>query len=283
MIKILRSTIRRHRLILRLFVFTSLISYVLLKYFEEAKDPLQQPALALDSRDEQYAYASLLCDDVMIDAVKVLVYSLRATGTKWPFVLLVLPQVRQTDDLIRLGAKLEWIDPLEYPFKVNQEKAAINKMCRYSKLKIWKMTQYKKIVFIDVDCLIVQKLDAAFRWPEFSAVRDAGDTFNTGLFVMEPSLETYRRMSEQYMLAPSYNQGDQGFLNWYYRNAAKMALPVKYNTVCKHKVRASRPHLLLDARNMAAAKDPDKDDPLHERDKAVELFRRRAQVLAPEL
>jgi len=105
---------------------------------------------------EAYAYASLLCDDVMIDAVKVLLYSLRESGSTLPFILLVLPQVKQTEDLIKLGATLEWIDPLEYPFKVTVEKTAINKMCRYSKLQIWKMIQFSKIVFIDVDCLVVQ-------------------------------------------------------------------------------------------------------------------------------
>lgn len=43
------------------------------------------------------------------------------------------------------------------------------------------------------------------------------------------------------MTAPSYNQGDQGFLNWYFRNSHKSALPVKYNTVCKQKNLATWP------------------------------------------
>lgn len=82
-------------------------------------------------------------------------------------------------------------------------------------------------------------------WPEFSAVRDAGDTYNTGLFVLEPSLRTYDDMIRQYMDSPSYNQGDQGFLNWYFRNSVKMALPLKYNTVCKHKTQAVWPLLKM--------------------------------------
>lgn len=190
---------------------------------------------------EPYAYASLLCDDVMIEAVKVLIHSLRQTGTPYPFLLLILPGVTQTDDLVRLGAELHRITPLDYPFKVSAEKAAINKMCRYSKLHIWRFTRFRKIVFIDVDTMITQNIDAVFKWPQFSAVRDAGDTFNTGLFVLEPSMKTYKQMVESYFTAPSYNQGDQGFINWFFRDHPKHALPVRYNVVAKLKAYAQWP------------------------------------------
>lgn len=63
--------------------------------------------------------------------------------------------------------------------------------------------------------------------------------------MLEPSLTTYDQMVRQYMDSPSYNQGDQGFLNWYFRNSVKMALPVKYNTVCKHKSQAIWPLLKM--------------------------------------
>jgi glycogenin glucosyltransferase len=187
-----------------------------------------------------YAYATLLCDDVMTDAIKVLIYSLKK-NTDLPFLLLVLPGVQQRDELVQLGAEIHEISMLDYPFRVTAEKAAINKMCRYSKLHIWKFIEYKKIIYIDVDCLVMQSLDGAFKWPEFSAVRDAGDTFNTGLFVLEPSLQTWEHMRDSYFTAPSYNQGDQGFINWFFRNATKTALPVRYNTVCKNKSHATWP------------------------------------------
>lgn len=196
--------------------------------------PEQAPAMP------RYAYATLLCDDVMAGAIKVLIYSLKKT-TRYPFLLLVLPGVTRRDELIALGAEIHEISMLEYPFRVTAEKAAINKMCRYSKLHIWRFIEYQKIIFIDVDCLVVSSLDQAFKWPEFSAVRDAGDTFNTGLFVLQPSLSTWDAMRNSYFGAPSYNQGDQGFINWYFRDATKMALPVRYNTVCKHKGHAAWP------------------------------------------
>lgn len=251
---VVKGCLRKNRMVIRI-VFFLLIFNMLLGWFannwkEEFLTVTWLPSILLMNslkkngkvqvRSEQlpanqnFAYATLLCDDLMTDAIKVLIYSLKKT-TNYPFLLLVLPGVKERTELIKLGAEIHEITMLEYPFKVTAEKVAINKMCRYSKLHIWRFIEYKKIIFIDVDCLVIQSLDQAFRHSEFSAVRDAGDTFNTGLFVLEPSIETWNNMRQSYPNAPSYNQGDQGFINWFFRNSIKTALPVRYNTVCKHK------------------------------------------------
>lgn len=94
---------------------------------------------------------------------------------------------------------------LDYPFRVTAETLAISNMCRYSKLHIWRFIQYQKVLFIDVDCLVSRPLGKALDWPEFSAARDR---FNTDIFVLKPSLHTWRVMREAYLIAPSYNQGD---------------------------------------------------------------------------
>lgn len=162
----LRILYRRYKNLLKVALVSFIVSYTVVwvldhrrhggggrlgraRRFQMQRRPDYAPA------EEPYAYASLLCDDVMIDATKVLIHSLKSK-TNYPFILLVLPQVTQTAELIKLGAKIQVISELEYPFKVNQEKIAINKMCRYSKLHIWKFIQYKKIIFVDVDTLIVQ-------------------------------------------------------------------------------------------------------------------------------
>lgn len=55
---------------------------------------------------------------------------------------------------------------------------------------------------------------------------------NTGVFVAEPSNETFNNMMAVYQTAPSYNRGDQGFLNWYF-NASIHPLPGYYNIMIK--------------------------------------------------
>lgn len=74
------------------------------------------------------------------------------------------------------------------------------------------------------------------RTTEFSAVMDMGTTMNTGVFVMEPSKATYDHMMSVYLAAPSYNHGDQGFLNWYFNFTSGRTMSGVYNVMSKYKV-----------------------------------------------
>jgi glycogenin len=216
------------------------------RHLEVSKDSVSWkkfvPSTDAIDPSKKYAYASLLCDDAMIDSAQVLVYSMKQTNTPYPFLILLLPSVSETAELSlkKLGATPLRINMLDYPFPVNAEKVAINKMCRYSKLHIWSQVDYEKIVFVDMDMLIVRNLDDVFAYPEFSAVKDAGDAYNTGLFVLSPSMDTYKDMLHKYSNSPSYNQGDQGFINWYFGGGGKMgrdvkySLPVDYNVMVKN-------------------------------------------------
>ena len=63
----------------------------------------------------------------------------------------------------------------------------------FTKLQAWRLTQYKKCVFLDADTLVLSNVDELFQREEFSAAPDVGwpDCFNSGVFVFCPSMETY--------------------------------------------------------------------------------------------
>ena len=63
----------------------------------------------------------------------------------------------------------------------------------FSKLHAWRLTQYSKCVFLDADTLVLQNVDELFDREEISAAPDIGwpDCFNSGVFVFEPSMETF--------------------------------------------------------------------------------------------
>ena len=63
----------------------------------------------------------------------------------------------------------------------------------FSKLHAWRLTHYTKCVFLDADALVLQNIDELFDRDELSAAPDVGwpDCFNTGVFVFEPSLDTF--------------------------------------------------------------------------------------------
>ncbi|KAG0172384.1 Exostoses (Multiple)-like 3 [Apophysomyces sp. BC1034] len=79
---------------------------------------------------------------------------------------------------------------------------------------------------------ISQNIDELFEKPQISAAIDIGGVINTGVFVAEPSASTFRHMLEVYETAPSYNRGDQGFINWYFRDAVH-SLDGSYNIMAK--------------------------------------------------
>eukprot|EP00917_Polyrhabdina_sp_WS-2016_P018346 GHVP01039536.1.p1 GENE.GHVP01039536.1~~GHVP01039536.1.p1 ORF type:complete len:643 (-),score=97.34 GHVP01039536.1:1091-3019(-) len=190
-----------------------------------------------NKKPDMFCYVSLLCDDIMIDAALTMLLSFQKTSSRFPFVMLVLPEVTEIDELTSLGARIVKISPLEYPamFRITKEKKMINKMCRYSKLHIWRLTEFKKAIFVDIDTLFRKNTDVVFTKDEISAVSDLGDTFNTGFFLFRPSIKTYNQMVAGYRTTDSYNQSDQGFINTFFSKRKSERLPIEFNVMCKAK------------------------------------------------
>ncbi|GAA6004462.1 uncharacterized protein JCM10292_007082 [Rhodotorula paludigena] len=203
---------------------------------EPAYDPV------CEENPEQCAYTAMLCDDELIPALRVLIYSLRQTGTLHPIVVLVLPHVTAAaqQELWLLADDVVPVDQLAYPYekKVKLE-LGINKQCRYSKLHLWAQTQYKSLIYLDVDTAVVKNIDHLFSTTTtFAGVKDLGDVINTGVLVFKPSQATFNDMMDTYLTAPSYNRGDQGFLNWYFTNHSTTGVTVlgpAYNVPAKLK------------------------------------------------
>lgn len=97
----------------------------------------------------------------------------------------------------------------------------------YTKLRLWQLYNYDKVMFIDSDLIVSRSLDAFFLHPQLSAAPNDKYRFNSGLMLLEPSACTFRTLMRRRLLVKSYNAGDQGFLNemfpWWHR------LPKKVN------------------------------------------------------
>ncbi|XP_027349552.1 putative UDP-glucuronate:xylan alpha-glucuronosyltransferase 4 [Abrus precatorius] len=121
------------------------------------------------------------------------------------------------------GWKIKRIERILSPFA---EKTAYNRW-NYSKLRIWQLTMYDKVIFIDSDLLVLNNIDHLFVYPQLSAAPNEYTIFNSGLMIIEPSQCMFETMMEKTNKVRSYNGGDQGFLNqiftWWHR------LPTKLN------------------------------------------------------
>ncbi|KAJ8252873.1 hypothetical protein GJAV_G00206520 [Gymnothorax javanicus] len=104
-----------------------------------------------------------------------------------------------------------------------------------TKLHCWALTEYTKCVFLDADMLVLCNVDELFDREEFSAAPDPGwpDCFNSGVFVFRPSLQTHGQLLKQATELGSFDGGDQGLLNSFFRSWAiediNKHLPFIYN------------------------------------------------------
>uniref|UniRef100_A0A0R3S5S8 glycogenin glucosyltransferase n=1 Tax=Elaeophora elaphi TaxID=1147741 RepID=A0A0R3S5S8_9BILA len=105
----------------------------------------------------------------------------------------------------------------------------------FTKIHCWRLTQYTKCVFLDADCLVLQNADELFDHDEFSAVADIGwpDFFNSGVFVYQPSEQTYLDILNFALENGSFDGGDQGLLNEFFKGwrdkPPAFRLPFIYN------------------------------------------------------
>jgi len=107
----------------------------------------------------------------------------------------------------------------------------------FTKIRCWLLDQFEKCVFLDADTLVLQNIDELFEREELSAAPDAGwpDCFNSGVFVLRPCKETYEKLVAFALQYGSFDGGDQGLLNLYFKDWATVdpskRLPFTYNVV----------------------------------------------------
>ncbi|GIX69312.1 glycogenin-1, partial [Caerostris extrusa] len=90
----------------------------------------------------------------------------------------------------------------------------------FTKFHCWRLTQFQKCVFLDADIIVIRNCDELFEREELSAVPDVGwpDCFNSGVFVYKPSQETFKAILEFALHNGSFDGGDQGVLNMFFKD-----------------------------------------------------------------
>ncbi|KAM3237327.1 UDP-glucuronate:xylan alpha-glucuronosyltransferase 2-like [Capsicum chacoense] len=166
------------------------------------------------------AYATVLHSSAQyVCGAITLAQSLLRTGTSRDLVLLLDNTISKPkrDTLIKAGWKLRFIKRIR---NTRAEKNMYNKY-NYSKFRLWQLTDYDKVVFIDADIIVLRNIDILFQFPQLSATGNDGSIFNSGVMVIEPSNCTFNMFMQHIKDIISYNGGDQGFLNeifvWWHR------------------------------------------------------------------
>ena len=187
-----------------------------------------------------YAYATLVASaDYGVGAL-ALARSLKAAGSNWPLVVLATDDAGGLGELEAAGCIVEAVSlpSLSEQFRVRHRRdsqhalAPFDKgtkpdfhdpLANFCKLQLWRLSGYRKVVFLDADTLVVKNIDKLFGYPEFSAAPNLYETLadmhrlNSGVFVAAPAAATYRSMLER-LDAPGafWRRTDQTFLQHYF-------------------------------------------------------------------
>ena len=151
-----------------------------------------------------------------VPGVEVLGESIRQSGSSEPLLLMATPDEPKTalDGLASRGWEVSEIQPIANPSPDDELLFARFKHC-FTKLRAFELADLEKAVFLDADTVVLQNVDDLFGRPGMAAAPDffMPDQFNSGVMVFEPSRELFRHLVEALAVAPTYDGGDQGFLN----------------------------------------------------------------------
>jgi alpha-N-acetylglucosamine transferase len=167
----------------------------------------------------QNAFVTLVTNADYIMGATALVHSLRRTKTAADIVVLYTGAV-QPDALQKLnalGCRLIEVEHLPLSDAFNERHARKNlhgaapftkgrkpdfhtPLDNFCKLRLWQLTEYRTVVFLDADVIVLKNIDKLFGYPEFSAAPNVYESLsdfhrlNSGVFVAAPSDETFERM-----------------------------------------------------------------------------------------
>jgi alpha-N-acetylglucosamine transferase len=195
------------------------------------------PVLDRPARSDR-AYVTLVSNADYLPGAVALLRSLRLSGTQADLVVLhteALPP-EALAPLAEFDIRLARCDLLptsdafnaaharreihgRNPFTKGEKPAFHTPLDNFVKLRLWQLTDYARVVFIDADALVLRNVDRLFDYPEFSAAPNVYESLadfhrmNSGVFAARPSEVTFAAMLAR-LDAPGafWKRTDQTFL-----------------------------------------------------------------------
>ncbi|KAJ9151456.1 Glycosyltransferase family 8 protein [Coniochaeta hoffmannii] len=171
-------------------------------------------------------YATLLLTDSYLPGALVLAHSLRDAKTTKKLAVLVTLDTVSVEVVTQLKAVFDYVIPVNRIR--NDSPANLYLMDRpdlhsaFTKINLWKQTQFRKIVYIDADVVAYRAPDELFALPHaFSAAPDIGwpDLFNTGVMVLTPDMGEFYALLAMAERGISFDGADQGLLNMHFQDS----------------------------------------------------------------
>ncbi|KAJ4361810.1 glycogenin glucosyltransferase [Neocucurbitaria cava] len=174
--------------------------------------------------------------DSYLPGAAVLAHSLRDAGTTKKLAVLVTPETLSADTITQLKSLYDYLIPVERVR--NSNPANLYLMGRpdlafaFTKIALWRQTQFRKLVYLDADVVALRALDELFNIEApFAAAPDIGwpDAFNSGVMVITPDMGEYWALQTMAATGDSFDGADQGLLNQYFEHRPWQRLKFTYN------------------------------------------------------
>lgn len=199
------------------------------------------------------AYVTLVTNPAYVAGAAALVNSLKLSGTAAEIVVMHTGGVDPgaLAQLAAAGARLHRVELLDTsaefntahgrarlhgaaPFNKGRKPDFHTPLDNFAKLRLWQLTGYDRVVYLDADTVVLQNIDILFEYPEFAAApnvyHELADfhRLNSGVFTARPSEETFAAMMAR-LDAPGvfWRRTDQTFLQDYF--PGWHGLPVFFN------------------------------------------------------
>ncbi len=199
------------------------------------------------------SYVTLVTNPDYVRGAVALARSLTLSGARWPLTVLAVRDLPGLERLEALGCPVLWVDPLplsadfrqrhsrqaqhrQAPFTKGSKPTFHDPLDNFAKLRLWELEQFRAVVFLDADTVVIGNIDRLFDYPEFVAAPNLYETLadfnrlNSGVFVARPSRRTFEAMLA-HLEQPGrfWRRTDQTFLEDFFPDWH--GLPYIYNTL----------------------------------------------------
>ncbi|KAJ5242650.1 uncharacterized protein N7469_000977 [Penicillium citrinum] len=175
--------------------------------------------------EQNAVYCTLLLSDHYLPGAMVLAHSLRDNGARAKLVALFTPDTLRQETIDELRNTYDEL--IAVHSLINDRPANLWLMDRpdliatFTKIELWRLTQFDRIVYIDCDVVSLRAPDELFSLEvDFAAAPDVGwpDCFNSGLMVLRPNMQDYYALKALAERGISFDGADQGLLNMHFRD-----------------------------------------------------------------
>jgi alpha-N-acetylglucosamine transferase len=170
-------------------------------------------------------FVSFLGTESFIPGIIALDQSIKLHNNKNNLLVLVTDNI--TNDGISVlhnyGIKTQFVAVIHNPYELGADERSYK--YTFTKLSIFKLTEFKKIVYIDADMLVCTCIEELFDKPHMSAVaagslhpsNQSWKDLNSGLLVIEPDKKVFEQLASAIGKLPSEDGSDQGFLHEFFK------------------------------------------------------------------